>query len=47
LPDRKVALAGLDQINVVIPHELAGRGDVGVVLNVEGIPANVVRVKIN
>lgn len=38
--------AGLDQINVMIPRELAGRGEVDVVVNVEGKPANVVRVKI-
>ncbi len=38
--------AGLDQINVMIPRELAGRGEVDVVLSVEGKPANTVRVKI-
>ncbi len=38
--------AGLDQINVMIPRELAGRGEVEVILNVEGKPANVVKVKI-
>jgi len=37
---------GVDQINVMIPRELAGRGEVDVVLKVEGRPANVVKVKI-
>lgn len=40
------SFVGLDQINIMIPRELAGRGDVDVVLNVEGKPANVVKVKI-
>jgi len=38
--------AGLDQINVLIPRELAGRGEVDVTLAVDGRPANTVRVKI-
>lgn len=40
------SFVGVDQINVMIPRELAGKGDVDVVLNVEGKPANVVKVKI-
>ncbi|MBS1810796.1 MAG: SBBP repeat-containing protein [Acidobacteria bacterium] len=38
--------AGLDQVNVMIPRELAGRGEVDVVLSVDGKLANVVKVKI-
>jgi len=37
---------GLDQINVLLPRSLIGRGAVDVVLNVEGIPANTVRVNV-
>jgi uncharacterized protein (TIGR03437 family) len=37
---------GLDQVNVAIPRELAGRGDVDVALTVDGKPANVVRINI-
>src|SRR5262249_28595748 len=35
---------GLDQINLSLPRELAGRGDVDVILTVGGQPANTVRV---
>jgi uncharacterized protein (TIGR03437 family) len=38
------SLAGLDQINVELPRSLAGRGDVDVVLTVDGKTANTVRV---
>jgi uncharacterized protein (TIGR03437 family) len=41
------ALAGLDQVNVRLARSLAGRGDVDVVLTVEGQPANTVRVNIH
>ncbi len=37
---------GLDQINVLIPRNLMGRGLVEVVLNVEGKAANAVKVSI-
>jgi|GEM_PF-475604 len=37
---------GLDQVNVLLPAALAGRGDVEVGLTVEGKPANRVRVRI-
>jgi uncharacterized protein (TIGR03437 family) len=37
---------GLDQINVAIPHILAGRGEVDVVLTVDGQVANTVRINI-
>ncbi|HQR33706.1 MAG TPA: hypothetical protein PLK30_13290 [Blastocatellia bacterium] len=37
---------GLDQINVLLPRSLAGRGDVDVVLKVDGQAANIVRVNI-
>ncbi|MGH9837638.1 MAG: ThuA domain-containing protein [Blastocatellia bacterium] len=39
-------LAGLDQVNVLLPRSLAGRGDVDVVLIVDGKTANLVRVNI-
>lgn len=38
--------AGLDQINVAIPRGLAGRGEVDVVLTVDGQIANTVRINI-
>jgi uncharacterized protein (TIGR03437 family) len=37
---------GLDQVNVELPRALAGRGDVDLNLNVDGIAANVVTVRI-
>ncbi len=37
---------GLDQVNVRLPRSLAGRGEVDVVLNVDSVLANVVRVSI-
>ncbi|HYE74736.1 MAG TPA: hypothetical protein VEF04_15460, partial [Blastocatellia bacterium] len=40
------SFVGLDQINVRIPRELAGRGEVDLVLTVEGKIANVVKVYI-
>jgi uncharacterized protein (TIGR03437 family) len=39
-------LAGLDQVNVQLPRSLAGRGDVDVVLTVDGKIAIMVRVNI-
>jgi uncharacterized protein (TIGR03437 family) len=39
-------LVGLDQANVRIPRSLAGRGEVDVVLTVDGKVANAVRVNI-
>jgi uncharacterized protein (TIGR03437 family) len=36
--------AGLDQVNVNLPRSIAGRGDVDVVLTVDGRPANVVSI---
>ena len=38
--------AGLDQINVLLPRSLAGRGEVDVVLAADGKTANTVRVSI-
>jgi uncharacterized protein (TIGR03437 family) len=38
--------AGLDQVNVRVPRELAGRGEVDVVMIVGGLAANTVRVSI-
>ncbi|MFN7930687.1 MAG: SBBP repeat-containing protein [Blastocatellia bacterium] len=38
--------AGLDQVNLMIPKTLAGRGEVDIVLTVDGKPSNAVRVKI-
>ena len=40
------SLVGLDQINAQIPRSLIGRGDVDVVLTVDGKVANTVRVQI-
>ncbi len=37
---------GLDQINVLLPHELAGHGTVDVALTVDGKPANTVQIAI-
>ncbi len=37
---------GLDQLNVKLPRALTGRGDVEVVLQVDGVAANAVRVNI-
>jgi uncharacterized protein (TIGR03437 family) len=38
--------AGLDQVNVRVPRSLAGRGDVDVVLVVDGKTANTVTVRV-
>ncbi len=38
--------AGLDQVNVSIPHSLAGRGEVDVALTVDGKATNIVRVNL-
>ena len=38
--------AGLDQINIRLPHGLAGRGEATVILTVEGLTANTVKVQI-
>lgn len=37
---------GLDQVNILIPRELAGRGEVDLVLIVDGQQANVVKISI-
>jgi len=37
---------GLDQVNVYVPRNLAGAGEVPVVLTVDGITANVVTINI-
>jgi uncharacterized protein (TIGR03437 family) len=39
-------MAGVDQINLLIPRSLAGAGEVDLALNVDGAPANVVKVHI-
>ena len=39
-------IVGLDQVNALIPRSLAGRGEVDLVLTVDGISANLVRVSI-
>jgi uncharacterized protein (TIGR03437 family) len=39
-------LIGLDQINAHIPHSLIGRGEVNVVVLVDGQAANALRVAI-
>ncbi len=40
------SFAGLDQVNVVLPHSLAGSGDVTVQLSAAGLAANAVRLTI-
>ncbi len=40
------SLTGLDQVNALIPRSLLGRGEVDVVLTVDGKVANTVRVAI-
>ncbi len=37
-------LVGLDQLNVLVPRALSGRGEVELALTVEGVAANTVRV---
>ncbi|MBL8168727.1 MAG: hypothetical protein JNJ50_11265, partial [Acidobacteria bacterium] len=37
---------GLDQINVPLPRSLAGRGEVDVVMTVDGVAANTIRIRI-
>lgn len=37
---------GLDQINVIVPRSLAGRGEIDLVLRADGVPSNTVRVRI-
>jgi len=39
-------LSGLDQVNVLLPRSLSGRGEVDVALTVDGYAANVARVSI-
>jgi virginiamycin B lyase len=39
--------AGLDQVNLLLPRSLAGRGEVEVVLAVDGHVANTVMIKVN
>jgi uncharacterized protein (TIGR03437 family) len=46
MPGAQGSLVGLDQINVLIPRSLIGRGEVDVMLTVDGKAANTVRVAI-
>lgn len=39
------SLAGLDQVNLELPRSLAGRGEVNVLLSLDGVPANLVQVQ--
>jgi uncharacterized protein (TIGR03437 family) len=39
-------VTGLDQVNVAVPRTLIGRGEVDIVLAVDGKAANTVRVNI-
>lgn len=41
------SLIGLDQINVIIPQQLRGKGTVNVILVVDGVPANTVQIQVN
>ncbi len=45
--DEASGLAGVDQINVLLPRSLAGRGEVAVSLSVAGKAANTVRVSMH
>ena len=38
--------AGLDQLNVHVPRSLIGRGDVDLVLMVDGLPANTMKLNV-
>ena len=38
--------AGLDQVNIQIPRSLIGRGEVSLVLTVDGLQANIVKIHI-
>ena len=38
--------AGLDQVNVTVPPALAGRGEVGITLSVDGQTSNTLKVNI-
>ena len=38
--------AGLDQINLQIPTSLRGRGDVSVILTVDGLTTNTVSINV-
>ena len=38
--------AGLDQVNVPLPRSLAGRGNIDVVLTVDGLTANTVTINV-
>jgi uncharacterized protein (TIGR03437 family) len=40
------AFAGLDQVNVLVPRTLAGRGEMDLALTVDGQQANIVRISI-
>ncbi|HMZ17011.1 MAG TPA: hypothetical protein PLD20_03715 [Blastocatellia bacterium] len=42
----QTGLAGLDQINAFLPRELAGKGEVDVVLTVDGKPTNTVKINV-
>lgn len=44
--DRQPGFLGLDQVNLRVPRSLLGRGEVDLVLIVEGKPANVVRINV-
>jgi uncharacterized protein (TIGR03437 family) len=43
---QQFGFAGLDQMNVRVPRALAGRGEVDVVVTVDGRPANVVKIHV-
>jgi uncharacterized protein (TIGR03437 family) len=40
------SFAGLDQVNVPVPRSLGGRGDVDILLLVEGLASNLVEINI-
>ena len=39
-------LTGLDQVNVLLPRSLAGRGEIDLTLTVDGKPANLVKLSV-
>lgn len=45
-PGPQGSYAGLDQVNVVLPRSLAGRGEVDVLLTVDGRAANPAKINI-
>ena len=45
-PEKIMSLEIIDQINLQLPRNLVGQGDVEIALTVDGIMANTVKIKI-